>query len=125
VQYSGFAYHLTAPQRNVKVGARLGVRSILTTSAAPLLRPMAGEHARWTRLCQSTAVQAGTQCAQTQQSLDNDGGARDWPGRGREVWLGQSPHRPCGGLVARSRGPLASGTRSRLAQSWPTRRYSC
>jgi len=49
-------------------------------------------------------LQTSTRSAQAQQSLANDSGAGDWPSQTSRPRLGQSPHRPCGGLVACSRG---------------------
>jgi len=63
----------------------------------------AGERARWTRLCQSTTVQTSTRSAQVQQSLANNGSVGDWPSQTSRPRLGQSSHRPCGYLAARSR----------------------
>jgi len=41
------------------------------------------EHACWTRLCQSAAVQPCIRSAQAQHFPDNDGGIGDWPSLGR------------------------------------------
>jgi len=92
---------------------RPGIGRQLTVLSARPVRWRA--HPLEHRLCQSTAVQTSARSIQAQHSRDNDGSIGDWPSRRREVWLGQSAFRPCGGLLARSRGVSAQTER---VQDW-------
>ena len=104
----------------------------------------AREHAHWSRLGQSAGLRilsAGLQPRSISfvwlvQTVPIDGGCaqraacripplrlarvlvKDWPSQTSRLRLGQSPHRPYGGLAACSRGSLCKRNASKIGTVW-------